>query len=293
MFWHVLNADPLVTLQSESWKYGWYLEINSRSLLMNLDNDYFYTAFSASFGITRVSEENTSSKCPGKAVRAALCWCKGGSEMMTEELLILCQRFHGSFWEVDSCFSTAENHCWCKGRWEAGASGELCKPGAALVGHFSGLLLWKQVRSERNGSYCFQSNINSVNSGVCEMVLPVLNLAVRRNKVRHPMLPKDQVPPWLAFKLFSVLQALAFEGQCCWLPGSLSGEKQIEICTWSCKAALKSLLLSLLNKCVHNTLVLVGGWISWGRPLFLLQMFSFSFPMHPLAAKVLKLYIQY
>lgn len=24
---------------------------------------------------------------------------------MTKELLILCQRFHGSFWEVDSCFS--------------------------------------------------------------------------------------------------------------------------------------------------------------------------------------------
>lgn len=40
---------------------------------MNLDNDYFYTAFSASFGITRVSEENTtSSKRPGKAVETAL-----------------------------------------------------------------------------------------------------------------------------------------------------------------------------------------------------------------------------
>lgn len=39
---------------------------------MNLDNDYFYTAFSESFGITWVSEENTFSKCPGKAVKAAL-----------------------------------------------------------------------------------------------------------------------------------------------------------------------------------------------------------------------------
>lgn len=39
---------------------------------MNLDNDYLYTAFSASFGITWVSEENTSRKCPGKAVKAAL-----------------------------------------------------------------------------------------------------------------------------------------------------------------------------------------------------------------------------